>query len=175
MTPSGRSSSDTKVVCFGNVNVREYERCVGDNPAVSSGVPIGLGWNYSTYLDVDVDIYESSVRKPGPRTRKDFVLTPQDRLQILRDDCGFSPKEIHHARDLAAEVRYQRQVSVFGEAGAQQLQTDSPPMYQQIKRAPKGTYRRMRSTGSLQLPPLPLTDNRWGTSCPAAPTTESNQ
>lgn len=173
-TLASSSSDNIKVVCFGNVNVREYERTVGDNPAVSSGVPIGLGWHYSTYLDVDVDIYESSVRKPGPRTRKDFVLTAQDRFQILRDECGCSPQEIYKAKDLAAQVRYERQVSVFGEAGVQQLQTDSPPMYP-TKRTQRGSYRRMRSTGSLQLPPLPLTDNRWGTSCPAAPSTESSQ
>ena len=74
-----------KRVDFDNVTVREYKRVIGDNPAVSSGVPIGLGWEYSTYLDLDVDIYESSVRKPGPRTRRHYWLTPQNRFSILRD------------------------------------------------------------------------------------------
>ncbi len=169
-----RSSSDSKVVCFGNVNVREYERGVGDNPAVSAGVPIGLGWNYTTYLDVNVDIYEFSVRKPGPRSRKDFFLSPQDRLQILRDECGCTLQEITRAKESAAEARYQRQVSMFGEPPRNMMPTTSPPL-SSLKRPPKGSYRRLRSTGSLQLPPLPVTDNRWDTSCPAVPSLEANQ
>lgn len=165
-------------VSFGSVNVREYERIIGDNPAVSAGVPIGLGWSYSNYLEVDVDIYESSVRKPGPRTRRDFFLTPQNRISILRDEYGCSNDEITKAKELAAEVRYQRQVSIFGEPN-QSFQPQTPTAAAATeppsKRPQKPVYSRTRGSASVRLPMLPQTDNRWDTSCPAVQCVEAGQ
>jgi hypothetical protein len=169
---SGRSSDRMnrtktcadKGVSFGSVNVREYERIVGDNPC-SAGVPIGLGWNYFHYLEVNVDIYESSVRKPASRTIKDFYLTPEDRVHILLDECGCSPQDITRAKGVAAEVRYQRQVSIVGVKHAQRQELCSPVSRGQLN----DTSRSRGGIGSTNLPTLPKADTRWDTSCPAAP------
>jgi hypothetical protein len=104
----------TLTVSFDRVMIREYERCVGDNPAVSSGPPIGLGWNYMQARECSVDFFETSMRAPPPRTRKDFFLPAQKRFYILLDQWGFSVQDICRAKDEASEIRYQRQVSVLG-------------------------------------------------------------
>jgi hypothetical protein len=150
-------SSSGKNVSFGSVTIREYERCVGDNPAVSSGPPIGLDWAYTNTLEVPVDDYETGVRKPGPRTRKEFFLTPQKRFHILLDEWDFTVQEICRAKDQASEIRLQRQVSIFGDGAVPQLQAN-------IKMMPFATKRK----GSEKLPKTPKAQSRWDTSCPAA-------
>jgi hypothetical protein len=37
----------SKNVSFSHLKVREYEVTLGDNPSVSSGVPLSLGWRYN--------------------------------------------------------------------------------------------------------------------------------
>lgn len=39
--------SSSKNVSFSHLKVREYEVTLGDNPSVSSGVPLSLGWRYN--------------------------------------------------------------------------------------------------------------------------------
>ena len=103
-------------VSFDKVYIREYERSLGDSPAVSSGPPIGLGWAYMETTEVPVEHYETAVRAPAPRSRKDFFLSPQQRFHILLDEWGLTLQDICRAKDEAAEIRLQRQVSVFGNA-----------------------------------------------------------
>jgi hypothetical protein len=47
-----------KVVSFSNVSVREYSRVVGDNPCVSSGPPLAIGWKYNKRGKTDIDSFE---------------------------------------------------------------------------------------------------------------------
>lgn len=158
---SSFSSDDTKGVSFGSVSVREYERTIGDNPSCSTGVPIGLNWAYCHYLDVDVDVYESSVRKPSPRTRQDFYLSPQDRVKILRDECGCSPQAISRAHDIAAEVRDQRKEALFGESPEQRQKLCSPVPESQFSVQRRPAYNKSKGTVGNYLQRSQKVDNRW--------------
>lgn len=176
---SGKAKSNKgRIVGFGMVAVREYERAVGDNPAVSSGTPISLGWCYNDSLEVDVDKFESNVRKPGPRTRKDFFLTPHQRFHILLDEWQFSLQEICHAKDIASEVRNLRQISILGPPPppkSASVSSSTPPSPGQpiVKKAPRTAFSPQK--GGKKLPKKPKPDNRWDPSCPAAQEVEVQQ
>jgi hypothetical protein len=171
-----RSSPNSKgqSVSFHSVIIREYGRCVGDNPAVSSGPPISLGWDYLPNREVPIDHYESDIRPPGPRTRKDFFLTPQKRFHILLDEWGFCVQEICRAKDEAAEIKYQRHQS-FREGPLPMLSSESPKS-SMIKKK-KGSRSCGNSTkparNTMPPPPPPPSptqaQDRWKTSCPASP------
>ena len=169
-------NSKGQSVSFHTVIIREYGRCVGDNPAVSSGPPISLGWDYLPNREVPVDLYESDIRPSGPRTRKDFFLTPQKRFHILLDEWGFCVQEICRAKDEAAEIKCQRHRSCFGE-GSVPIFSSGSPKSSSIMKKKKGR----RSSGNSSKPahntmspapssPVPTqAQDRWKTSCPASP------
>jgi hypothetical protein len=59
------SHTSKKSVSFGVIQVREYNRVLGDNPDVLFGPPISIGWNYIQKDALPMDEYETT--KP-PRT-----------------------------------------------------------------------------------------------------------
>ena len=66
-------------VSFDSVHVHQHEVVLGDNPSVSSGLPIALG-NRSSSDVMDVDEYEQYER----RGRSARLLTKQDRAELIR-------------------------------------------------------------------------------------------
>ena len=45
-------------VSFSRLNIRQYERVLGDNPSCSSGPSVSLGWKYKDVPSMDIDAYE---------------------------------------------------------------------------------------------------------------------
>ena len=58
---SQRSSEIARSVTFGKIQIREFERIVGDHPMVSDlrGPPLSIGWGYNECDAVPVDEFES--------------------------------------------------------------------------------------------------------------------
>ena len=46
------------VVTFGLVEFREYPYELGDNPSVSSGVPVSISWEFQIEYGFEIDTYE---------------------------------------------------------------------------------------------------------------------
>lgn len=94
-TASDRSSSDDafstsevsncskKSVSFDCVEIREYERELGDNPAVSRGPPITIGWNYVKHGTYTMDEHERLQRSLPRRSRKKLKLSSKRRFLML--------------------------------------------------------------------------------------------
>lgn len=95
-------------VSFSNVVVREFPRCLGDNPSVTDGPPLSIGWKPVAVYTKDVDDYEKQrdaeieaiysdiASKKGqepitPRRRRkpfEFNLLCSERIMILHWECG---------------------------------------------------------------------------------------
>ena len=96
-------TSNKRSVSFKTIEVREYERVLGDHPNTTHGPPMAIGWAFIEHGAVDVDEYEAK-RKTNGIT----VLLAQTRRRILRDDYNYSDKELRRAEIDVARTFYQR-------------------------------------------------------------------
>jgi len=85
-----------KKVIFHEVQIREFDQILGDNPAVSDGVPVALAWEFQEEYNMDIDIYECT-RGPERRySRRKLMISPLKRIQTLIA-AGYSPEQIGEA------------------------------------------------------------------------------
>ena len=83
-------------VSFAHVKIREYERVLGDNPSVTSGPPLSIGWRHSpTPLIMSLDDYESG--KGPPRSSSEYLVPKSVRESMLKEHAGVSRREIANA------------------------------------------------------------------------------
>mmetsp|Transcript_15905 Transcript_15905/g.22427 ORF Transcript_15905/g.22427 Transcript_15905/m.22427 type:complete len:337 (-) Transcript_15905:87-1097(-) len=104
-------TKEPKSVRFHQITIREYERILGDNPAVSSGPPISLGWRYNqdNEVSVDIDDYESArEQQDSRRNREELKLDESERAELLEFEWGYSFGEIRKAQFAAREIRRNR-------------------------------------------------------------------
>ena len=93
-------------VHFSNVEVREYPMILGDNPAVSSGPPITIDWEYSVRYQQDMDEHIKMTPLPR-RSEKQMVMPSFYRKNLLREG-GYSDNDIQWASMEADFVTSQR-------------------------------------------------------------------
>lgn len=112
-------SEEQKVDCrerysvrFKAIEVREYERIVGDNPSCSKGPPISIGWGYIVHRHYSINDYEHLVRGPR-RTKKEFHLAADRRTQLLINEWKCSEEDIRKARREATYIQYCRAKTAF--------------------------------------------------------------
>ena len=123
--PVGSISNERRVK-FSTVTVHWHNTVLGDNPSVSSGVPLALGW---TCMGEDTYCVEGTTLVALPRKTPDKLKLPAGvRERILRE-TGVKYVDILRRVEQCDALRYQQQESIRRAATAKQ-------------RAPtSGTYR----------------------------------
>ena len=66
-------SSARKEVAWGELTTWEFPNILGDNPSVTEGVPLSIGWKPLRQEKVGIDYYEYLRRSNTRRTRKELV------------------------------------------------------------------------------------------------------
>lgn len=82
-----------KKVIFDDVEIREYPHILGDNPAVSEGVPLTIGWKPINSYSIDIDLFESMRCPIRRRGRKQLLISSMRRVQSLVE-AGYSLEKI---------------------------------------------------------------------------------
>jgi hypothetical protein len=81
-------SKASSAVSFSEVQFREYERILSDNPSVTDGPPIGIGWKYDPKeIKIPVDEYESA--RPPRRVKEEFLMPAKVRRTMLLDEYAY--------------------------------------------------------------------------------------
>lgn len=75
---------DEKRVAFSSVSVHLHPMTLGDNPAVSAGVPVQIEWKPTTSFTRPLDEYETAKDRP-PRSAQQLRLGPTRRENILKE------------------------------------------------------------------------------------------
>lgn len=76
-TTSNHSSSDGggKEVRWGDITLYEFPNLLGDNPAVSEGAPLTIGWKHTSVVVVAVEYHEFMKQSQPVRRRKDLIMS----------------------------------------------------------------------------------------------------
>jgi hypothetical protein len=106
-TPSMKTadSNSKKAVSFGLIQVREYNRVVGDNPTVRVGPPMSIGWEFVQKQAVPVDDYE---KIKHPNTSDLRIMGSITRKSILRYEFDVSLEDIRAAEKIIRKIQRQR-------------------------------------------------------------------
>ena len=95
----------SSVVSFGPIQIREYERIVGDHPDTKIGVPISIGWAYYERKPISIDVYEKQRMERGPRNLR---MTSITRKNLLHNVFGIPEKELRDAEKEVQKTKKQR-------------------------------------------------------------------
>jgi len=98
---------------FSCVDIREHERVAGDNPCVTRGVPLSIGWGYYQHSSIALEEYEFN-RGP-PRDKIEMMVPPNIRNQILRDEFGVPAADINASIKEANVTKKQRRSTLGAE------------------------------------------------------------
>lgn len=91
-------------VSFSAIQVREYERIVGDHPDTRIGVPLTLGWGYIEHNTLPIDTYESE------RTSKGTLrMSSITRKNILHNVFGVPEEELRAAEKEVQKIKKSRE------------------------------------------------------------------
>ena len=105
LPPSSSSRITGKAVRFSTVQFQEHPMIVGDNPAVSRGVPISIAWESQEEYVLTVDDYERA--RPPRRSIGELKRDSLDRVRLCKQ-LGYSRSEIVEANKQIAVIQKQR-------------------------------------------------------------------
>lgn len=101
MTDSERSAMKEDKLRWGNIQIREYGQCLGDNPACSDGAAIQLDWDYQLIGVQHLDKYESgrSIAEAKETQNGDdsSLRIPATYRQFLLLGMGYTPHQLSSA------------------------------------------------------------------------------
>jgi len=114
-------------VTFSHVQIREYSREVGDNPSVTCGPPLSIGWKYNKRGELDIDSYEADrACRCDPDSRECRRLTPRERERLLKEIAGETDRRILTAQVQAQMDQKQRWDTLDQIGGMKNAKTVSP-------------------------------------------------
>ena len=97
----------TSRIQWGNIQIREYNRIVGDNPETIVGPPLTLDWQYNEHELITIDEYEET--RPKRKVFWRLRLSSITRKNMLKNVFGIPESEIAAAEREVQVIRRQRQ------------------------------------------------------------------
>lgn len=107
--PSRDSMKVPRKVRFHEIQFREYEQTIGDNPCVSYGPPISLGWDYEECDSIDVEEYEAN--RGRRRGMREMIMNYYVRTNLLTFKYGATEKELKAATKAANREKRSRAIT----------------------------------------------------------------
>lgn len=162
--PLGEKDTST-CVKFHQIEIREYEQILADNPSVSCGPPLGLGWDYQkTPLVFSVEEYEN-YKGPTRRVRSEMIMPQQVRevklkeeWQVPSHDIEERLKEIRQARQKRGKTirntdQVEQLISFFSTAKRRLKRIVYPTQAEErrLRKVINKTRRRVKSMNDLQM------------------------
>lgn len=156
-----RGNGNHRHVQFDSIKIRRYQVILGDNPEVSVGPPISLGWTFSSIAPINVDAYEEHRSSKNRRQGNELVLPAFMRRQILlRNNLSTSAEIADRVKEVNA-IQKKREATVkwlpFSrvEEGAESAKRKASRAFSQVlnrKSSPSDTSKNCKSPKGQQTP-----------------------
>jgi len=102
----------TRSVSFHSVDVREYDRTVGDNPSCRSGPPLSLDWSYSKKYEQPKTLEQYEIeREDRARSLRQLHVNKYRRRNLLSFNWGHSEEDMKSARKETKKLQRQRSLT----------------------------------------------------------------
>jgi hypothetical protein len=126
-SPRYETTKCCKKIRFTTVHIHEHLLVLGDNPAVSRGVPLTLSWESCHSKVYSVDEYEKRRQPKRRRNSLPSAYTPQQREAIAKLS-GSSKKAIQYAGVHVKEIQQSREEA--------ELDTSKTGMWERFRQTP---------------------------------------
>lgn len=97
-------------VSFDKIEIREYSRCMGNNPATTHGPSLSLDWHYDHAGTYDLEEYEQS--RPDRRAHQQMLIPGCVREEILLAHTDVTRKQMSKSVAEIKAARHSRQMCV---------------------------------------------------------------
>ena len=104
---NNNDDNDRKHVTFHEIQIYEFPVIIGDNPAISCGPSLNIGWYCYSTKTMKLDIYESTRIARRKTTKSELVISETKRIKRLKG-AGFTDNQIDRATELANKIRKSR-------------------------------------------------------------------
>jgi hypothetical protein len=106
---SSTTAADHPEVSWSIVQFRTYEAILGDNPSVSAGPPICLGWKYDAETsDISLSIDDYEERRSQRRSKEQLLVPLFDRERTVMA-AGYSRSEVNDVVKALQIIKSSRQ------------------------------------------------------------------
>ena len=106
---SVRLSRVSSTVSFQAVQIREYNRTIGDNPSCMVGIPVSLDWSHSSESKLSLNDYEKL--KGMKRSRSMMRMPSKVRESLLKNNLGYSDEELAQTKKEIKQIQRSRSLA----------------------------------------------------------------
>jgi hypothetical protein len=99
-----------RVVSFNCIEIREYSRCLGNNPATTHGPSLSIDWDYSETRSFGLEEYEKS--RPPRRVTNQMLVPGYVRETIILEQTDATKRQINVMNSEIKTIRHRRQLSI---------------------------------------------------------------
>jgi hypothetical protein len=134
-----------KSVSFGSVQIREYNRLVGDHPDVRVGPPLTISWEYGVRQPIAIDEYEQN----RPAMKKVLRMSSITRKNLLLNVFDIPEEEIRDAEKEVQRIRKSREYSIKQGKPAAVIETSFRRAGRKLR---KNLWKSLSATSQLMVP-----------------------
>ena len=102
-------STSSKSLSWNTIEIATHEVILGDNPSVTLGPPLSLGWEVWEKISLPLEEYEAY--RPERRSALNLRMSRSERERLLMQEFGVSRSHIREVTEIVNKIRLRRNAS----------------------------------------------------------------